>query len=177
MGETAGLALRLGKFCSALAIFMCGAAAAQPQTEQLKGCLAAFEGIEWKLPYRPFLHVHGCAWPGGFYGAGGDSSGGRRSLELIGAVSLGPTRDRMPADASYAQFQQAVFVHFDSLFRSQGFRRMETQEALDGAAYTALARYTRSSTGTEAMLTWQTEAKNTWRITLEPHPQGAGASR
>jgi len=159
----------LGGYVCWLALCLPGTALAQPQTGNLKQCLAGFGGLEWKLPYRPHLHVHGCASAGGSYGAGGDTANGRSSLELIGALRLGPVRDRAPADATYPQFQQAVFFHFDALFERHGFRRIETEEAEDAQGrYVSRARYERLEGGPQAALTWQASARNTWRVTLDP---------
>jgi len=138
------LALALAAPCSALA-----------QAEALRSCLSSFEGIPWRFPYRPALQIHRCTV---------DSS--RSTLELIGALRLGPARDGAPADASYAQLQQAVFFHFDELFQRSGFRRVDVEQAEDeGQPYVTKARYARGSA--TPTLTWQTSARNTWLVTLD----------
>lgn len=49
----------------------------------------------------------------------------------------------------------------------------------DDGRYTALARYSRSAPrpGPEAVLTWRTQAKNTWLVTLRLPADAAGTAR
>jgi hypothetical protein len=118
-----------------LALAASGPCIAQTPTESLRSCLATFEGIAWRLPYRPALQVHRC-----------NVEAGRTTLELIGALRLGPVRDRAPSDASRAQLQQAVFSHFDALFQRNGFRRVDEESGeAEGGRHVAKARYARGS--------------------------------
>lgn len=149
---------RAGSMAVALASALLAFAApcnAQSATEALRSCLGAFEGIAWQLPYRPALQVHRCT-----------SEGGRTTLELIGALRLGPVRDRAPSDASRAQLQQAVFAHFDALFLRSGYHRVDEEPGeADSERYVARARYARGSQA--PALSWQTGAANTWLLTFE----------
>jgi hypothetical protein len=138
-----------------LALALAAPCAGQVPVEALRGCLASFEGIAWGFPYRPALQVQHCA-----------VEPHRSTLELIGAVRLGPARDGAPADASFAQFQQAVFFHFDALFQRSGFRRIDVEQAVqDGQPYVSTARYARGSA--PPTLTWQTGGANTWLVTFD----------
>lgn len=138
-----------------LALAASGPCIAQTPTESLRSCLATFEGIAWQLPYRPALQVHRC-----------DVEADRVTLELIGALRLGPVRDRAPSDASRAQLQQAVFSHFDALFQRNGFRRVDEEPGeAEGERHVAKARYARGSQA--PTLTWQTGAANTWLVTFD----------
>ncbi|AKJ27064.1 hypothetical protein AAW51_0373 [Caldimonas brevitalea] len=140
------------------------------EVDALKKCLSTFGGIGWKLPYRPHLSVSSCSSAGASYRAGGEAGPHRSTLELISdglRLAPSPAHGSELADATFAQFQQAVFFHFDALFQRHGFRRVETELADDrGGRYVALARYARTDGGPLA-LTWQTRASNTWRITYD----------
>ena len=138
-----------------LALALAGPCAAQAQAEALRTCMGSFEGIAWRFPYRPALQTHSC-----------NADPSRSTLELIGALRLGPERDGAPADASYAQLQQVVFFHFDGLFQRSGFRRIDVEQAQDeGQPYVTKARYARGPAA--PTLTWQTGSRNTWLITLD----------
>jgi hypothetical protein len=173
-------------------------AALSPE-ELLGRCLADFGGLDWALPYRPSLYVHSCSSSTETYNTGIRMPTGRRSLELIGTLSLGAD-STLSSDESYAAIQQAVFVHFDALFVRQGYRRVgiehgdartryheNTQRLLRGLPtvperdteervlppplpYVSVARYVGRISGGEVALTYQTEAKNTWRISLDGLP-------
>lgn len=179
--------------------------AAQSADETLRRCLADFGGIEWRLPYRPRLHAHSCASPAASLNTGGHLPEGKRSLELIGELTLG-TDSALPSDENYAAIQQAVFIHFDSLFLRQGYRRIamehgdartryheNTVRMLHGLPqlpedtreesspsplpYVSAGRYVGQVSGREVTLIYQTEARNTWRITLDGLPGAPPAAR
>ena len=178
---------------------------AQTRTEELKRCLQDFDGIEWKLPYRPPMHIASCISRAGAYNSGESSVDGRRSLELIGELTLG-AESKLSSDETYAALQGATFVHFDALFRRHGYRLVAQEHgdartryyantmrmlrglpalpegadegpALPPIPYVSLARYVRTLSGKEVWLTYKTEMKNTWRISIEGLPAAAGAAR
>lgn len=163
-------------------------AAADPRGQGLQSCLDEFEGIEWKLPYRPPIDIYRCT-------SRKESADGHPALELIGDLTLG--RDsNLSSDENYAALQAAVFVHFDTLFRRNGYRRAAAEN--DGNARTTYypntmrmlhaepplpekdaraqdlppipfvnyARYERLFPGYYSTLTYKTGAKNTWLITV-----------
>jgi hypothetical protein len=104
--------------CAALACASL-AARADDRTDQLKRCLADFGGIEWQLPYLPTMHITSCAAP-----ATGDAQpGARRTLELIEDLVLPPVPHPPDEDLDYVAVQEAVFQHFDALFKRHGFTR------------------------------------------------------
>lgn len=172
--------------------------AAETRTEELKHCLQDFDGIEWKLPYQPPIHIRACASPTTTYDTSEKTLPGNRSLELIGELTLGPD-SILSSDDTYAALQDATHTHFDALFRRHGYHRTaleygdartryyrNTMRMLRGLSplpedtveepakapipYVKLARYQRSVSGKDVTLTYKTEAKNTWRITLEGLP-------
>jgi hypothetical protein len=64
-----------------------GLSSAATRAEVLRDCIQDFEGIVWKLPYQPRLNIRSCSTPSFNYDSG-KSVDGRRSLELIGELSL-----------------------------------------------------------------------------------------
>lgn len=175
--------------------------AAQSSEEKLGRCLKDFGGIEWRLPYRPFLHVHSCASPAN----NNDTSGsflrdGPRSLELIGDLTLG-SDSLSGSDENYQAIQQAVYAHFDELFIQLGFRHVAVEYGNAGTSYSEetaqmllrlprsseadvaeesgppvlpyvnVARYAGILAGRDVILTYRTEAGNTWRISLDGLPE------
>jgi hypothetical protein len=159
---------RAAVLAALLAPLAAGAQAPVP----LERCLAQFEGIQWKLPYRPYMHVYRCVGPDGGFNSGPGAPGVRR-IEFIGDSTITPPRQGMPAE-NFGEMQQAVFAHFDKLFQRHGFQRTELQENVDHSpAYPKLAKYRRFTGAGPLTLTWQTMAANTWVVTLEP----AGAAR
>ena len=168
---------------------------AQTGAEALKRCLQDFDGIQWKLPYRPPISIARCVSPAGAYNSGESPADGRRSLELIGELTLG-AESKLSSDDTYAALQGAMFVHFDALFRRYGYRLVAQEQgdartkyyantmrilrglpplpegadegpALPPIPYISLARYARSVSGKEVTLIYKAEMKNTWRITIE----------
>lgn len=138
----------------------------------LASCLGQFEGIQWKLPYRPYMHVHRCTGPEGQF-QGGHGKPGERRIEFIGDSTLNPPRDGMRAE-NFGDMQVAVFAHFDRLFQRHGFQRFDLQESEgDAPRYPKVAKYRRFTGAGTVVLTWQSSAGNTWVVTLEP----AGAAR
>jgi hypothetical protein len=138
----------------------------------LERCLTQFEGIQWKLPYRPYMHVHACAGPEGFFSAGYVRPG-QRVVEFIGDTSLAPSRNGMRAE-DFGQVQLAVFAHFDKLFQRHGIQRFELQESdNEGTRYPAVARYRRYTGSGPVVLVWKPMAANTWQVLLE---SGAAAA-
>ena len=168
------------------------------RTEELRRCLADFGGIEWKLPYQPPIRIRSCAGPVVTYDTADKPAPGRRVLELIGELTLGPG-PQLSSDENYAALQHAMLAHFDALFRRHGFRQVATEtgnartiypratqcllhrvacgepEPPPGPPipYVSMARYTRSADGQEQTLIFAADAKNTWRITLDGVAVGA----
>jgi len=96
---------------------------AAAQKVSLERCLAQFEGIQWKLPYRPYMHVGRCAGPAGLFNASEHHlKGDRRTIEFIGDSTISPPRNGMAAE-KFGEMQVAVFAHFDRLFQRHGFQR------------------------------------------------------
>lgn len=186
MKKTVGRWIHLKKFAWT-AILLPGIVTAQTRTEALKLCLGDFDGLVWKLPYRPSIRIRSCASPSASYDSG-KSVDGLRAVELIGELTLGPDAKNLSSDESYAALQSAMYTHFDELFRRNGYRRT-TLEHGDARTYpdvgppipyVSLARYVRPILFTDATLTYQTAYKNTWRITLEglpAAPNSSGAKR
>lgn len=191
--------------CSAV-LMLPAIASADARTDQLKRCLHDFGGIEWMLPYQPPIHIRSCASPAASYDTSDNAADGRRVLELIGELTLGPDTDRLSSDDAYAAIQDATFAHFDALFRRHGYRRTALEhgdartrydpntlrmlhglsalpESADQGAkqeppipYVNLARYVRTIADRDVTLTYKADMKNTWRITLEGLPPAPAAS-
>jgi hypothetical protein len=138
----------------------------------LERCLSQFEGIQWKLPYRPYMHVHSCVGSEGFF-TSGHVQPGQRKVEFIGDTTLAPSRSGMRSE-DFGQVQLAVFAHFDKLFQRHGFQRFETQESdNDGTRYPAMVKYRRFTGTGPVVLTWKPVAANTWEVLLESASGGA----
>lgn len=99
----------------------------QNQVEPLRRCLQDFDGIEWRLPYRPVIHIQACASPSGSVNSGDPLPAGRRRLELIGELTLQSDADHLPGGDKEAALHNAVFVHFDALFRQRGYQRLAVE--------------------------------------------------
>ena len=179
-----------------LAIALSPSGANAGRAQDLKQCLADFDGIEWKLPYQPPIKVHRCVSSSVSYDGGDKTPQRTANLELISSLTLGADSN-LPSDETYAALQVATFAHFDALFVRRGYRRTElenadartkydpqtlaalkrpftAQHAAHNALttplpYTRLARYVRSEGDHQATLTYQTDARNTWLIKLEWH--------
>jgi hypothetical protein len=184
-------------------LFGAEAAQAEPRIDDLKRCLQDFDGIEWKLPYRPPLRIRSCATPTVNYDTGDKTSAGRRILELIGELTLGDETDQLSSDERYAALQLALHTHFDALFKQRGYRLVVTEQGDARTKYNAyahcmvighgncaedkpeppkppipyvsLARYVRQAGAQTITLTYKAEAKNTWTISLDGVPATAGA--
>lgn len=161
-------------------------ATADWRADALGRCLQDFEGLVWKLPYRPPINVRSCSTPTANYDDG-KSVDGQRSLEFIGELTLGP-ESSLPPDEQTAAIETAVFAHFDALFLRQGYRRGDVE--YDNARtnfylsyylehhishdtplpYVKLARYERSVAGRDITLTYKKALANTWKIVMEVHP-------
>jgi hypothetical protein len=191
--------------CSAV-LMLPAIASADTWSDQLKRCLQDFGGIEWRLPYQPPMHIRSCASPAASYDTSDNAADGRRVLELIGELTLGPDTDRLSSDDAYAAIQEATFTHFDALFRRQGYRRTALEhgdartrydpntlrmlhglsplpESADQGAkqeppipYVNLARYMRTIADRDVTLIYKADMRNTWRITLEGLPPASAAS-
>ncbi len=176
----------------------------EPRIDLLKLCLQDFDGIELKLPYRPPIQVRACATPEVSYDTSKTSDGHRR-LELIGELTLGDEAEKPSGDERYAALQQAMFTHFDALFKQRGYRLVSTEQGnarTERSAYTqcmlravfgthctpdkpeppkppipyvSLARYERQQSTLTSIITYKTEAANTWSISLDDAPEQAGA--
>lgn len=158
---------------------------AATRAEELTTCLKDFEGIVWKLPYQPRLNIRSCSTPSHNYDTG-KSVDGRRSLELIGELALGPDLVLPPEETEVA-IDNAVYTHFDALFLRQGYRRTEVEygnarKGFNVRHYLAhniphdtplpfvnLARYERSVSGGVITLTYKKALGNTWSIFMEIH--------
>lgn len=181
---------------------------AQTRNDELKRCLGDFDGIVWKLPYQPPMHIRSCASPGNNYDTSDTSPNGLRTLELIGELTL-PDATHLSSDDTYAALQNATYVHFDALFRRHGYtlsavehgdarthynpdtmrllRDMPALPASESAQaekraaeeppipYINLARYVRNREGRQIRLTYTSEAKNTWKISIEGLPANTPA--
>jgi hypothetical protein len=138
--------------------------AAGSSADTLKACLAAFDGIAWQMPYRPFTKVHRCSWAGGGYNAQPNAQQDGSSLELIASGAM-PRKSSHSVSAS--DYQDAVFTHFDRVFTQHGFERLETRHAEQGGGrFVEFARYLKGGSSGR-ILTWQTGAANTWVVKLE----------
>jgi hypothetical protein len=135
--------------------------------DDLKACLATFDGIAWQLPYRPFTKVHRCSWPGGGYN-GQPEAQGRSKLELIASTVI-PRNSKQ--SVSTGDYQDAVFTHFDLLFTRHGFERVETRHGEQrGDRFVEFARYQKRG-GNGPVLTWESGAANTWNVTMDARPK------
>lgn len=119
------------------------------RVEQLKQCLQDFGGIEWKLPYQPPLQVRSCASQKVSYDTGVETIAGRHSLELIGSLTLGLDKGDLSSAEMTAAVHNAVYTHFDAVFRRAGFRQLaleygDAQIRRDLRALTMLAGGTAS---------------------------------
>jgi hypothetical protein len=204
MKTAVGLQLVLCNWSVTIALAFPMPSLAQDDIEQLKRCLGDFDGISLKLPYRPLMHVHSCAGPSGSYGAREKVPDGSRSLELIGPLTLESDADQLSVGGRTAAIQNAVYVHFDALFRQRGYQRIvvehadaqfrpdpDTRRALRRIAplpseeserqrrqiaalptipYVKLARYVRSVSGHDVVLTYQSHFANTWLVTIDGLP-------
>ena len=174
------------------------AANANPRIDELKRCLQDFDGIEWKLPYRPPIRISSCATPSINYDLGNKMAQRRRRLELIGELTLGDEGNELSSDERYAALQQALHTHFDALFKRRGYRLVSTEQGnarTEYSAYTqcmlrrggncaedkpappkplipyvSLARYERQVGAQTITLTYKAELKNTWSISLDGVP-------
>lgn len=142
--------------------------AAAQKTVPLETCLAQFEGIRWKLPYRPYMHVGVCAGPEGLFNAGAHrAEGGKRVVEFIGDSTIAPARNGMAAE-NFGEMQLAVFAHFDRLFQRHGFQRFHLEESEDHAPrYPKVAKYRRFTGAGPVVLTYRTVAANVWAVGLQ----------
>lgn len=154
--------------------------------DELRDCLHDFEGVVWKLPYQPRLDIYSCSTPTFNYVAG-KSVDGRRSLELIGKLALGPDLSLPPEEAN-AAIDTAVHTHFDTLFLRQGYHRVAVEYgnargdaylqyyldhgiAHDGPLpFVNLARYERTVAGRVITVTYKKAMGNTWSIHMVVRP-------
>jgi hypothetical protein len=167
--------------CCAL-LLHCLPARATDHSDHLKRCLASLDGIAWQLPYLPKMQVHGCELPG----TGRDASA---VLDLIGEVALGSLPLSDDSDLRFAQVQQAVYVHFDALFRRHGYHRIDVGyrdlrnsiqsgtaplQGIGANVFVNMALYQRQGTNGTLTLRYSTEAANTWRIRIDGLPAASG---
>jgi hypothetical protein len=165
-----------------------GLSTAATRAEELAACLKDFEGIVWKLPYQPRLNIRSCATPSYNYDTG-KSVDGRRSVELIGSLILGPDL-MLPPEESDVAIESAIYTHFDALFLRQGYRRADVEysdarKEFNARYYLAhniphdtplpfvsLARYERAVLGRVVRLIYKKNitSANTWNITLDADP-------
>ena len=100
-------------------------ATANPWIGELKRCLQDFGGIEWKLPYQPPVKIRSCASQSVSYDTGLETIAGRHSLELIGELTLGLDNGNLSSGEMTAAVHNAMYTHFDALFRRHGYRQIE----------------------------------------------------
>lgn len=180
--------------CWLLALLMPCHVFGQGHIDLLRACLSDFDGIEWRLPYEPFLRIHDCSAP-----AAESPSSGRRSLVLIGDLTLGDGKGSWTANDGYAELQFVVFKHFEKQFLRRGYRRtgieygnartesdpytqcmmqrrrhgicrqedFPRRPPLPPIPFVTLARYVRDVPEGEVALTFAAEARNTWRMTID----------
>lgn len=179
------------------------AARANSRVDELKQCLQDFDGIEWKLPYRPPLKIRSCATPTVTYDGGDKTTVGHRRLDLIGELSLGDEDSQLSSDERYAALQIGLHAHFDALFKQRGYRLISMEQgnarteysaytqcmlrgggkcpedklepSLPPIRYVRLAKYSRQAGTQTITLTFKAEARNTWSISLEGVPETVGA--
>lgn len=162
---------------------------AETRAEQLKYCLADFDGIAWVLPYEPPITIRSCATPTTHYEAATTARGQRR-LELIGTLTLPPDDNRLGSDEARAALQTAMLVHFEALFVQRGYRRVAVERANaytrhypsrspDVAMeepvipYISMARYVRTEGDREVTLIFRCQSGNTWEIRIDGLPEAA----
>lgn len=100
-------------------------ATANPRIGELKRCLQDFGGIEWKLPYQPPIKIRSCASQSVSYDTGLETIAGRHSIELIGELTLGFDHGKLSSGEMTAAVHNAMYTHFDALFRRYGYRQIE----------------------------------------------------
>ena len=170
---------------------------ADSYTDQLKQCLAGFGGIEWKLPYRPSIRIKTCTSPDVGYNIGKSTDGSRSVEFIgeitwgPDAKALSSDEDYAVVQAAVFTHFDALFQRHgyrrtmleqgdamtgndpDTLRRLRGDRETKSKSTQKSNVaeplipYVNHARYIRTTLGNEVTLTYKTEAKNTWRITLE----------
>jgi hypothetical protein len=100
-------------------------ASADYRAEELKRCLRDFGGIEWKLPYQPPVHIRSCASQTVSFDTVKETIAGRHSIELIGDLTLGIDKGNLSSNEMTAAVHNAMYTHFDVLFRRHGYRQVE----------------------------------------------------
>jgi hypothetical protein len=130
------------------------------EAEVIQRCLKAF-GIAWRLPYAPALVVERCESAEGSYRGQQPASDSPR-LELA-LDNIGFIDERT---LTYAELHNAVFAHFDALFRAQGFRSAGVQTDPVPAPWVSRAQYLRDEPGGRSTLQFEATAANIWQIRL-----------
>lgn len=125
MKHGTGLRRTTRRLLLTLALSGAAMAGSDPRADSLRRCLQDFDGIEWMWPYQPPMHVRACASPTVTFDAGERAPAGHRNLELIGELDLGPDASHLSSDQRIAALHTATYVHFDTLFRRSGYRRVE----------------------------------------------------
>lgn len=115
------------------------AIASSPRFADIKRCLDDFDGIVWKLAYRPQMSVYSCSTPDYMGNHPYRLPPGSRRLEIIADMTLGAEAANMGGDESYAATQTAVFIHFDALIRQRGYQLIASE---NGNARTTYSPYT-----------------------------------
>ncbi len=123
-----GLWVCLRKFAWPAILLLPSIGTAQTQAEELKRCLHDLDGMEWKLPYQPYLQVSSCSSQTSGYITSHKALAGQGNLELIGDPTLASDTENLSTDEKHAAEQSAVFTHFDALFRRHGYRRIAVEQ-------------------------------------------------
>ncbi len=100
-------------------------ATANPRIGELKRCLQDFGGIEWQLPYQPPIKIRSCASQSVSFDTVTETITGRHTIELIGELTLGFDKGKLSSGEMTAAVHNAMYTHFDALFRRYGYRQVE----------------------------------------------------
>ncbi|AXQ29359.1 hypothetical protein D0B54_11935 [Solimonas sp. K1W22B-7] len=144
----------------------------------LQRCLGDLAGVNWQWPYLPRLSVSRCISPAGSYNATASigSSGKERMLGLTAQGGLNHVyADDVLIEESFADMQNAVFLHFDQLLRSQGFTKLA--EVRNGAA-TRGGSYRRQSAESNVTVVFSADGANDWSFSFDvaAAPAAAGVT-
>ena len=116
----------LSMFCLALLLSL-QSALGNPRATELILCLQDFDGIEWKLPYRPTVQIRSCATPEIMGNSTTKLAVGSRRIEITADLTLGSEAEQLSFDESYAALQLALFTHFDALIRQRGYQLVNSE--------------------------------------------------
>ncbi len=153
------------------AVGMAGPAAA------LQRCLGDLAGVKWQWPYLPRMSVSRCISPAGSYkAAAGTATGEERTLAIAAQGGLNHVyADDVMVEESSADLQNAIFLHFDQLLRSQGFAKLA--EVRSGAT-TRGGSYRRQSDEGTVTVVFSADGPGDWSFSfdLAAAPAASGES-